>query len=130
MPSPSTAMPAELQLEGMLVQPLLQSMFPKARNGYFGSGFAGEQWQSMMSSEIASRLAASGTLQAALRRQFPGRIDRVGARRTRVTAPAAISRGEAPTREPAWIVVVERESHQAQAGPFLAWTISIEESDE
>jgi peptidoglycan hydrolase FlgJ len=49
-----------VKFEAMVLQTFLQSMLPKEAESHFGSGMAGEMWQSMLAEQLAGVMAARG----------------------------------------------------------------------
>lgn len=55
-----------VQFEALLLQGFIEAMLPNGEN-YFGRGFAGDVWRSLLAEKLANGLAASGQLALAPR---------------------------------------------------------------
>lgn len=60
-PSPASASPeAFRKFEAMVLQTFLQSMLPEDTESVYGSGVAGQMWQSMLAEKLGEAMAARG----------------------------------------------------------------------
>jgi peptidoglycan hydrolase FlgJ len=57
---PASAETAQRDLEGMLLQNVIESILPKDSGGLYGGGVAGGMWRSVLAEQIGAQIARSG----------------------------------------------------------------------
>jgi peptidoglycan hydrolase FlgJ len=57
---PASAEKAQRDLEGMLLQNVIESILPKDSDGLYGGGVAGGMWRSVLAEQIGTQIARSG----------------------------------------------------------------------
>jgi hypothetical protein len=57
---PASAERAQRDLEGMLLQNVIESILPKDSGGLYGGGVAGGMWRSVLAEHIGKQIAGSG----------------------------------------------------------------------
>jgi flagellar protein FlgJ len=64
---PASAEKAQRDLEGMLLQNVIESILPKDSGGLYGGGVAGGMWRSVLAEQIGAQIARSGGVGIAAR---------------------------------------------------------------
>jgi hypothetical protein len=61
-PKPTSASAAAEKFEAFVIQSCLETILPKAEDGLFGHGAAGNAWRSMLAEQIGAQIAKAGGL--------------------------------------------------------------------